>query len=81
MMKELRGIHEKEERKDEGRWYGFTSTGRYMEKLKGIMRREGIRMYRKGGEKLERKMKERLRKEKEDGVKKGRGKGGVQGKM
>ena len=34
--------------------------GRYTEKLKGIMRREGIRTFRKGGEKLERRVKEGL---------------------
>ena len=34
--------------------------GRCTEKLKGIMRREGIRTFRKGGEKLERRVKERL---------------------
>ena len=44
----------------------MTSMGRYTEKLKVIMRREGIRTFRKGGEKLERKVKDRLRKEKED---------------
>ena len=55
--KKLRGMQEREERKEEGRWYGLTSMGRYTEKLKGIMRREGIRTFRKGGEKLERKVK------------------------
>ena len=34
--------------------------GRYTEKLKGIMRREGIRTFRKGGDKLERRGKEGL---------------------
>ena len=36
----------------------LTSIGRYTEKLKGLMRREGIETYRKGGEKLEMKVKE-----------------------
>jgi len=49
---------QKEERNDEGRWYGLPSIGRYKEKLKGLIRREGIKTYRKGGEKLERKVKE-----------------------
>ena len=64
--KELRGKQEREKRKEEGRWYGLTSMGRYIEKLKGVMRREGIRTFRKGGEKLERRVKEGLGRRKED---------------
>ena len=63
--KELRGMQERDETKGEGRWYGLTSMGRYTEKLKGIMRREGM-TFRKGGEKLERKVKEGLGMKKED---------------
>ena len=44
---------QEEESNDEGRWYGLTSVGRYTEKLKGLMRREGIKTYRKGGDKRE----------------------------
>ena len=49
---------QKEERNDEWRWYGLTSIGRYTEKLKCLMRMEGIKTYRKGGDKLESKVKE-----------------------
>ena len=58
--KELRGTQEREERKEEDGWYGLTSMGRYTEKSKGIMRREGIRTFRRGREKLERRVKEGL---------------------
>ena len=48
----------------------MTTMGRYTEKLKGIMRRDGIRTFRKGGEKLERKVKELgMKKEDKEGKK------------
>ena len=49
---------QKEERNDKCRLYGVTRIGRYTENLKGLMRREGIKSYRKGGDKLEKEAKE-----------------------
>ena len=40
--------------------------GRYTEWLKAIMKREGVRKFRKGGRKLEHKVKERMGKEKDE---------------
>jgi hypothetical protein len=40
--KELRGTQERDERKEEGRWYGLTSMGRYTEKLKGMRRNKDL---------------------------------------
>ena len=38
--------------------------GKYTERLKDIMRREGIRTFRKGGKKLEYKVKENMKRRK-----------------
>ena len=63
--KELRSQEEGEEQKEGRRWYGLTSMVRYTERLKAIMRREGIRTFRKGGKKLEQQVKEKMRKKEE----------------
>ena len=48
--KELRK-NNKEKRKEGRTCYGITSMGKYTEMLKDIMRREGIRTFRKGRKK------------------------------
>ena len=63
--KELRKKNKEEERKEGRKWYGITSMGKYTERLKDIMRREGIRTFRKGGKKLEYIVKENMEKKKE----------------
>ena len=51
MKKELRKKNKEEERKERRKWYGIISMGKYTERLKDIMRREGIRTFRKGRKK------------------------------
>ena len=56
----------KEERKGEEKeknWYGITSIGQHTERIKAILKREGLNIYRKGGEKLEWKVKKKKRKQ------------------
>ena len=48
----------KEEEKDKN-WYGITSIDQHTERIKAILRREGLNIYRKGGEKLEWKVKKK----------------------
>ena len=55
--KELRKKNKEEECKEGRKWYGITRMGKYTERLKDIMRREGIRTFRKAGGKLGHKIK------------------------
>ena len=72
--KELRKKNKEEERKEGRKWYGITSMGKYTERLKYILRSEGIRTFRKGGNKFEYEVKEKMgkkknnKKNKEEGV-------------
>ena len=43
----------KKERKRSRRWYGITSMRQDTERIKAILKREGLNMFRKGGETLE----------------------------
>ena len=50
----IEDIKKKEKRKKkEKNWYGITSIGQHIERVKAILKREGINIYRIGGEKLE----------------------------
>ena len=60
--------YKEEEHKEKRKWYRITSIGKYTERLKAIIRKEGVRTFRKGGKKLEQKAKERIGKKKEDKI-------------
>ena len=55
--KELREKEKGQEWKEGEKWYGLTIMGRYTERFKAIIRREGVRTFRNGGRKLEHKVK------------------------
>ena len=46
----------------------ITSIGKHTERIKAILRREGLNIYRKGGEKLEWEVKKKKKTEKKKGI-------------
>ena len=70
--KEKRGRKEERENKEKI-WYGITSIGQNTEGIKGILKKEGFNIFRKGGEKLKTKVNKKKEGSKRQRIKKNMG--------